>query len=340
MSLFVVSAHAQIFNPSSWDGPRTGPPRQGAKSIVFVAHDLQNGGITSLFRNFENATRQLGWQVRLLDGAGQREKLHARLAEAIGEHPDAIVFGGFQMTADIVDLGAQAKRAKIVLIGWHAAADPGPTGELFDNIATSSDEVASAAANYVIQNSTGNVGAVIINDSRFAVANAKSRQMQEVLAKCKRCQMLSVEDVPISEARHRIPALVRDLNERYGKRWTHTLAINDIYFDEMNFPLTAAGRSDVQNVSAGDGSNTAISRIRWGKSQQVATVAEPLGVQGWQLADELNRAFAGQPPSGYVSKPVLLTTPSLRLLEHGGSDDGALYREAYSAIWSGKSMAR
>jgi ribose transport system substrate-binding protein len=337
MVLSTASAQTPVFNPAQWDGPRSGPPMQSGKKIVFLAYDLQNGGVTSLFRNFENATRQLGWQIRLLDGGGQQEKLRARFAEAISERPDAIVLGGFQVDADLSNLCAQARRSNIVLIGWHASASPGPTTELFDNIASSSDEVAFVAANFVIQNTTGDVGVVIINDGRFAVANAKLRHMQDVLSRCKRCQVLSVEDVPISDARNKIPALVRSLNERYGKRWTHTLAINDIYFDEMNFPLMAAGRSDIQNISAGDGSNKAIARIRGGKSQQAATVAEPLGVQGWQLADELNRAFAGRPPSNYVSKPVLLTTESLRFFEGGGEGERS-YRDTYSAIWNGKSV--
>jgi ribose transport system substrate-binding protein len=90
------------------------------------------------------------------------------------------------------------------------------------------------------------------------------------------------------------------------------LAINDVYFDEMNYPLLRAGRADIRNVSAGDGSSKAINRIRSGLSQQMATVAEPLGVQGWQLADEMNRAFANAKPSGYVSKPILITRELLQ----------------------------
>jgi hypothetical protein len=54
-----------------------------------------------------------------------------------------------------------------------------------------------------------------------------------------------------------------------------------------------------------------ISRISSGMSQQVASVAEPTGLQGWQLADELNRACAGQMPSGYVSQAILVTAPLL-----------------------------
>jgi ribose transport system substrate-binding protein len=83
-------------------------------------------------------------------------------------------------------------------------------------------------------------------------------------------------------------------------------------FRRNELPLLRAGRADIRNVSAGDGSSKAINRIRSGLSQQMATVAEPLGVQGWQLADEMNRAFANAKPSGYVSKPILITRELLQ----------------------------
>jgi ribose transport system substrate-binding protein len=79
---------------------------------------------------------------------------------------------------------------------------------------------------------------------------------------------------------------VRSLQRRFGTEWTHTLAINDVYFDHINVPLNALGRKDIRNISAGDGSAKALGRIHSGLSQQVATVAEPLGMQGWQLVDE------------------------------------------------------
>jgi len=57
------------------------------------------------------------------------------------------------------------------------------------------------------------------------------------------------------------------------------------------------GDGDPQNISAGDGSESAYQRIR-DKDYQSATVPEPLNMQGWQLADELNRAFAHEKWSG------------------------------------------
>lgn len=88
------------------------------------------------------------------------------------------------------------------------------------------------------------------------------------------------------------------------------------------------------NVAAGDGSESAYQRIR-AKQFQAVTVAEPLNLQGWQLVDELNRAFAKAPWSGYVSPLHVVTSENVEF--DGGPknsfdpDNG--YRDQYKKIW-------
>ena len=340
MIVMTSSMGQQAFAAKIWDGPTSGPAGQAGKKVVYISQDLKNGGISANYRGFYSAAEELGWELTLINGNSDGETIRAAFAAAIRSHQDAIVLGGFQVDESLADLVDSARRSNIVLVGWHAAADPGPTKDLFINVATESAEVAKIAAEYVIQSGTGNVGVIIFNDNRFAVANAKTKRMKEIIEQCKRCRVLSVENILISNASKEIPIVVPLLNKTYGHAWTHTLAINDVYFDAMNFPLISIGRDDIQNISAGDGSNIALGRIRSGKSQQIATVAEPTGLQGWQLADELNRAFAGVPPSGYVSKPVLVTTQLLRQIGSASLDFEIPYREAYSAIWQRKSIKK
>jgi ribose transport system substrate-binding protein len=70
----------------------------------------------------------------------------------------------------------------------------------------------------------------------------------------------------------------------------------------------------------------------------MATVPEPLHEQGWQLIDELNRAVAKQPWSGYVSGIHLVAVDNIAY--DGGPknvfdpDNG--YREVYAKIWGVK----
>lgn len=333
--LLVLFVNPGLAAPAAqnWDGPRDGPARQPGHYLVsYIAQDLRNGGIGGNYRAFAGAARLLGWQLQVLDAQGNDVLLRKAFASAIAKHSNGIILGGFE-AADLPLEVAAARRAGIVLVGWHAASRPGVVPGLFFNVSTDPQEVARRAANHVIQQSRGKAGVVIFNDERFEIANSKTRYMQELIEHCSGCKLLAVENIPINRAEQRMEAAVQRLNQRYGQQWTHSLAINDVYFDEMNYPLLHAGRADIRNVSAGDGSSKAISRIRAGLSQQMATVAEPLGVQGWQLADEMNRAFANAKPSGYVSKPILITRELLQQLGQQEIDATLPYQQAYRAIW-------
>ena len=115
-------------------------------------------------------------------------------------------------------------------------------------------------------------------------------------------------DTPIGDLQNRMGQLTTSLLTKYGADWTYSVAVNDLYYDFAAPSLQNAGIDPAEgyprNISAGDGSVPAFQRIRDGQ-YQVATVAEPLYLHGWQTIDELNRAFAGEAPSGYVAPPHL-----------------------------------
>ena len=133
-----------------WQGPGTGPPAQVGKTVVYVASDLKNGSVGTVYRGLQEAANKLGWRVWVVDGGGQRERQADALVAAVAANVHAIVFGGFEP----VDFPAQLsaiEQKKIVLVGWHAAKNPGPTKELFANVATDPLDVARMAATFVIQ---------------------------------------------------------------------------------------------------------------------------------------------------------------------------------------------
>lgn len=317
------------------------PPGTGPRRVSFIAQDFRNGGITTVYRAFEEACQVLGWRLSVLNGDGQRARIQQQLGNAWRDGAHGIVLGGFD-EADIADVIARppaGRAGRPVLVGWHAASRSGPTERLFANISTDPATVAEMAVALVPQSTTGAAGVVIFNDSRFEIANAKTRHMREALSRYPRCELLSVEDLPISSASHDMPAALASLQARFGERWTHVLAINDAYLDSMHFPLLSLGRRDIVGIAAGDGSRSALSRIRSGRSQQLATIAEPTGLQGWQLADELRRAFLGLPASGRTAPPITVTTAYLQALEGREIDDASPYRAEYRRQWLGDGAA-
>lgn len=330
---FQAGAATALMAMPGWDGPTRGPAPQRGRTVVFLASDSRNGGVTGVFRGFEGASALLAWKVVFLDGGGTPEAQDAQWARALAQRPDGIILGGFDAEGCRERL-AEARRARIPVVGWHAAPEPGPAPGLFLNVATSTRAVADQAVSALVRDTEGRKGGIVVfTDGRFAVARAKTQAMVRAVARTRGLRILSVEDVPIARAHDEIPALVRRLAARHGAAWTHCLAINDVYFDHISFPLAQAGRGDIVQVAAGDGSSLALARIRSGLSRQIATVAEPLRLQGHQLADELNRALAGAPPSGYQSRPLLVTAAILKAAPDGDVEAGLGFEEGYARLW-------
>lgn len=324
-----------------WDGPTDGPKLQTGKTVVYVSADQRNGGARGVGEGMAEAAKLAGWDFRVLDGQASVSGRAAALNQAIALKPDAIVLGAVDATEQAAAVEAAAKE-KIVVVGWHSFAKPGPSDKLpvFTNITTDPLEVARAAASYTIADSDGKAGVVIFTDSVYQIAIAKSDAMAEVIRTCKECKVLTVEDTPLSDTGTRMGPLTTALLQRFGDQWTYALGINDLYFDFMAPALASAGiaaNGTPHNVSAGDGSEVAFQRIR-ADQYQVGTVAEPLRLHGWQLVDELNRAFAGEKASGYVAPAHLFTPANIKF--DGGPDNlydpDNGYRDVYKKIWGVK----
>jgi ribose transport system substrate-binding protein len=321
-----------------WDGPTSGPKATAAKTIVFVAADMKNGGIVGVSKGVEEAGKAMGWTVRVIDGQASVSGRTAALNQALAVKPDGIVVGGFDTTEQKAAFEAAAKSG-VPLVGWHSGEKPGPNtaAGLFANVTIVTDDVADVAASWAVVDSGGKAGVVIFTDSQYAIALYKARAMEAVIKQCGGCTVLSFEDSPIAESSTRMPQLTTSLLQRFGSKWTHSLAINDLYFDFMGPSLSSAGIKGDGNpkaVSAGDGSEAAYQRIRT-KRYQAGTVPEPLNMQGWQVVDELNRALAKTAWSGYVPKVHLVTADNV--CKDGGPknvfdpDNG--YRDQYRKIW-------
>ncbi|RBW47976.1 sugar ABC transporter substrate-binding protein [Psychromonas sp. B3M02] len=319
----------------------TGPKAVQDKTVIFVASDLKNSGVAGVVKGFEEAAKAIGWNVRVLDGAGSVPSQSSAMKQALALQPDGIVVGGFTPNTMVPTL-RKANQLGIKLVSWHATPNPGPIEDLFieTNITSSADDVARVSAMYAIAKSEGKANVVILTDGLYSIAVHKADVMKSYIEKCEGCSVLGYEDTPLANTSARIPQLTYSLVQKHGDKYNYTLAINDLYFDYMSPALRSAGKKKGDapyNISAGDGSESAFERIRNGDFQ-VATVAEPLSLHGWQVIDEFNRLFQDQPISGYVTPVHLVTAENIH--SNGGDqnlyDPENNYREYYSASWNGK----
>ena len=350
--LFAVTAHAddafvqyakkfitQVTNPAiPWTGPTTGPKAVPGKTVVYVANDMRNGGARGVAMGAEAAAKVIGWKFRILDGRGTVSGQNSALSQAIALRPDGIILGSVDaiQSAPLVE---QAEKDGIKVDGWHAGGTAGTLHNpyVFWNVTTNPPDVGKASALYAVAESDGHAGVVIFTDSEYKVAIAKSDAMVTWLKKCSGCTILAVKDTPLAYVSSRMGPLTSALLEQYGKKWTYSIGINDLYFDFMAPALQSSGISGTSppySISAGDGSVSAFERIR-SQQYQVATVAEPLRMQGWQTIDELNRAFAGDPPSGFVDPVHLFVHADLNSDggPHNTYNPNNGYEKQYEKIW-------
>lgn len=319
-----------------FDGPTTGPAAAEGKTIVVLAGDLKNGGILGVTSGIEEAVGVVGWDVRVIDGAGSIQGRTGAIGQALALQPDGIVINGFDAVEQQAALEGVVA-AGIPMVAWHSGPVIGcdAPGGIFANVSTDAMRVSEVAAEWAIEDGGTDIGVVIFTDSTYQIAIDKADRIQETV-EAMGGTVLEYVDTPIADTSSRMGPLTTSLLQKYGASWTHSLAINDLYFDFMGPALAAAGipgDGSPKAGSAGDGSEAAFQRIR-SQQYQAITVAEPLNLQGWQLVDELNRAIQGEACSGYVTSPALVTTEGLEKMgESNAFDPDVPYREAYTAIW-------
>ncbi len=337
---YIAEASAPV---TTWDGPTTGPKAQGKKLVIYVSADQKNGGASGVGDGAQEAAKAIGWDFRILDGQGSVPARSSALTQAIALKPDGIILGTID-AAEQAPIIEQAIAAGIKVVGWHAGPGPGKIQAVpgvFTNITTDPNEVAKASALYAVVDSGGTAGVILFTDSIYAIATAKTNAEKAAVEGCKGCKVLSVEDTPIGDLSNRMGQLTTSLLAKYGKAWTYSIAVNDLYYDFSAPSLQAAGIDPAvgypRQIAAGDGSVPAFERIRQ-KQYQLATVAEPLHLHGWQCIDEMNRALAGQPPSGYVAHVHLFINANID--KDGGAhnifDPGNGYKDQYKKIWGVK----
>lgn len=284
----------------------------------------------------EEAAAKIGWDVRVLDGAGSVQGRSGALGQAMALQPDGLVINGFDAVEQQAALEGVVA-AGIPMVSWHSGPKIGcdAPGGIFANVSTDAMTVSEVAAKWAIEDGGDTVGAVIFADSTYQIAIDKADRIKETI-EAMGGTVLEYVDTPIADTSTRMGPLTTSLLQKYGSGWTHALAINDLYFDFKGPALAAAGipgDGAPKAGSAGDGSEAAFQRIRSGQYQAI-TVAEPPNLRGWQLVDELNRTIQGEACSGYITAPALVTEDGLAMMgDSTAFDPDSPYRAAYATIW-------
>ncbi|MBV8666178.1 MAG: substrate-binding domain-containing protein [Burkholderiaceae bacterium] len=325
-------AHAMAFK-NIWDGPTNGPKLATSKTIAFIGADLGDPSQQRLANAVKEVTASVGWSTAIWDCYGLAARQADAMARAMALKPAAIIFAGTDAKANAAQIAIAASK-KIPVIGWNAAPALGATDGLFTNIGTEPKEAGQLAAMLGIVESKAKAGFVVLADNSTPYLAAKTQAMIDTIKQCPSCALLSVEEPAIAEKPEVAMQRMVDLQKQFGTHLTYVMATNDRLFDFLATPAASAIDGKLEFISAGYGSASAYTRIR-AKKGQMGTVAEPLNLQAWQMIDEINRALAGEKPSGFAPAPYVVTLQNIAF--YGGTNnafepsDG--YQSAYKSIW-------
>lgn len=337
----LTRAHASVAQHSgrktTWDGPKDGPKAAQNKRLVILAADMGNAGISGVIDGIKEAAEHVGWELSVVDGGGTAVGRTAVFSKALTLEADGIVINGFDAMEQKAGISL-AQQANIPIVSWHASQANGPDHKhgIFANITTNTQDVAETAALWAYADAKAKPGVVIITDTTYQIAINKSEYIHELLYRIG-AEVIDFLDMPIATAHEDMAQTATELWQKYGKQWTHTIAINDIYFDtiaDVFHTMGLAAKHWPKGIAAGDGSLAAYQRIREGLAQQI-TIAEPLNLQGWQIIDEMNRAFHNDSWSAYQTPLHLVTAENIDF--DGGKEyrfePDNHYREKYLKIW-------
>ena len=134
--------------------------------------------------------------------------------------------------------------ASVPMVAWHSGPKIGcdAPGGIFANVSTDAMTVSEVAAEWAMKDGGDKVGAVIFTDSTYQIAIDKADRIKETI-EAMGGTVLEYVDTPIADTSTRMGPLTTSLLQRHGDKWTHALAINDLYFDFMGPALAAAGIS-------------------------------------------------------------------------------------------------
>ena len=330
---------AKLAGPQNyWDGPTSSPKPEPGKKIVFMSLDEQNDSSRVWGQFTKEAGEKVGWTVTIIDGRGSPKSWIEGFDQAIALKPDGII-----TTADIASLQdpvKEALRQNIVVMGIHGWAYPGPNKDLgvFDNIQQDPKEIGRAQADWIIADSGGKARVIVTTHCEFQIACTKAQRDQGPDPGVQGLQgprVLEHADQRVLAA----PALARhDLGAEIRHAALHHLGRR--LHGRLPDPGARAGGVDPKEVIlvSADGNRSAYERIRAGNQYQLVTVSEPHPEQGYQAIDEFNRAFHGQPPSGWHQAPYLVTPQNVNA--EGGDKNEFIpsngFADRYLTMWGVK----
>lgn len=309
-------------------GPDSTPAPEEGKSIGVVVCAGAASGCTRVADGVTSAAELLGWSVTVFDGQGLASAQNTAVQQAISQGVDGIVLVAIP-SANISQAMTAARDADVPVVSVEADNTVGDSGtDVFAEPASGSLQAGKDLGAFVIADSGGEANVAILHTTEFPSTVNRYEAFVEQLEGCSTCTIADEQTYLLSSAVTDVPLQVSSILQANPE-------VNYLFVDVGQFGALAvqsieSANKDVKVVSV-DCNPDDIQSIREGGAQ-AACAAHGLETGGYAALDELNRAMAGEGPSGDTVVPTKLIISSN--VPEGDTWQGDFDPdEAYGELW-------
>jgi ribose transport system substrate-binding protein len=278
---------------TEWRGPTTSPPPAKGKSVAVISCS-PNEGCQRDVEGFAEASEALGWSVKKIQLKGNVQELQGAMEQALNAGVNGIAVASYPSAA-MENLLARAKQEGVDVVTMLSGSEPPKPeanfpGGFLTEVGPKPQETGEIAADWIIEQSQGKGNAALVTEEAYPIVIQYMEGFEPAFAKCSGCSLTEKISVPIAEVPTKAaPAVTQLLQANPTTEYLFSYDVADTYAEQaakqVGNPLTLIGT----NANAPN-----LESLRNGGLQQ-ADVAEPLEFAGWAAADQLNRAFNGEP---------------------------------------------
>jgi ribose transport system substrate-binding protein len=301
---------AQWSAKQRYQPPATGPKAQKGKKVFVIPCAMVAQGCADSAKAGVEAARALGWQVTLIDPAGDPTKMNDAVAKATSQKADGIYFTAIDSLTVKTSL-QRAKKAGIRTVCF-ACNDPDRLYDVLVPYSPRDNYVAGYMAMAVLYKATNrDLKVIMVNGPEYGIATDRKWGRQpgarKFISDCKKagakCDIVAQPDILTANLTTTVPGQIVSVARSHPE----ANALWGFADPTLAFIIPALGQAAIKVEIAGvDPIPYNFDLIRAGKAE-AGSAAEPLTWVGYGAMDELNRMFAGQKPVDENIHPKLIT---------------------------------
>lgn len=312
--------------------PATGPAAQTGKKLFVVPCAMIANGCAASATAAEAAAKQIGWDVTLIDPAGDPVKQNNAVETAISQGADGIYLTAIDYKT-VAKSVAKAQESGIKVVCFACSDPEGKYDALVPTSPKDAYDEGYLAMAALYEATSGDLKVIMVNGPEYGIGsdvNGRQEGAEAFVSECQAaggsCEIAAKEDILTANFTTTVPAQIVS-SVRQHPEANAIWSFADPMYAFIQPALEKAG-IDLP-ISGIDPTEFNLDLLRNGK--QYGSVAVPFDWVGYAGIDNLNRMFAGEEPVDQGVVGQLITSKNVPASGEYKSDIDVA--SAYKTLW-------